>query len=227
MARRVTCVPIVVVFAVAGSALRLGSSAAQAPDAWWSAGDGRVLPATVSYENPYGRLTILNTVGRLDTKGHPFFEPIGANGRACVTCHQPADGMSLSVETIQRRWLATSGRDPLFAAIDGKNCPESAAGRPEIPIPCCSTGAWSASLFRGLPRRPTAAASRRSSARGGPGPRPLQYEPGLRPEQSDAVGVRLPPALRPAANLIRHRGGFGVALHRQERPARRAGPRDR
>lgn len=123
--------PIVLALVVAGSALGLVSPAAQAPDAWWSAGDGRVLPATASYENPYGRLTILNTAGRLDTKGHPFFEPIGANGRACVTCHQPADGMSLSVETIQRRWLATNGRDPLFAAVDGKDCPDLPQGDPK------------------------------------------------------------------------------------------------
>src|SRR5690606_20370680 len=45
------------------------------------------------------------------------------NGRACVTCHQPADGMSLSAETARDRWTATGGEDPLFAAYDGSNCP--------------------------------------------------------------------------------------------------------
>ena len=107
-----------------GSALVVAFSAARSADAWWSPGDGRVLPATVAYENPSGRLSILNTAGRIETKGNAFFEPIGENGRACVTCHQPADAMSISVETIQQRWQATNGKDPLFAAIDGKNCPD-------------------------------------------------------------------------------------------------------
>src|SRR5262245_36261126 len=114
-----------------GSALALAFSAARSADAWWSPGDGRVLPATAAYENPFGRLSILNTTGRIETKGNAFFEPIGANGRACVTCHQPADGMSISVETIQQRWQATNGKDPLFAAIDGKNCPDLPDGDPK------------------------------------------------------------------------------------------------
>src|SRR5687767_1647341 len=114
-----------------GSALAMVLSAAQSTDAWWSPGEGRVLPASIAYENPYGRLSILNTAGRIETKGNAFFEPIGANGRACVTCHQPADAMSLSVQTIQERWKATNGKDPLFAAVDGKNCPDLPEGDPK------------------------------------------------------------------------------------------------
>src|SRR5262245_36190494 len=106
-------------------------SAAQSPSAWWSPGDGRVLPPTVAYPNPYGRVAILNTAGSIQTEGHPFFEPIGSNGRACVTCHQPADGMSISVQSIQERWLVTKGKDPLFAAVDGKNCPNLPDGDPK------------------------------------------------------------------------------------------------
>jgi hypothetical protein len=90
---------------------------------WWSPGDGRRLPEYVTYGDGYGQLGILNTAGPQETKGHPFFEPIGKNGRACVTCHQPADGMSVSVASIRERWAATKGKDPIFAAIDGKNCP--------------------------------------------------------------------------------------------------------
>ena len=62
---------------------------------------------------------ILLNGGPLETRGHPFFEPVGANGRACVTCHQPSDGMSLAARTASQRWEATGGRDPLFAAYDG------------------------------------------------------------------------------------------------------------
>ena len=64
-------------------------------DLWWSPGQGGTLAATQQFENAHGRLGLINTGGAIDTKGHPFFEPIGKNGRACVSCHQPADAMSL------------------------------------------------------------------------------------------------------------------------------------
>ena len=95
----------------------------QASSRWWSPGDGRTLPASLDYANPDGALGILNTAGPIETKGHPFFEPIGTNGRACVTCHQPSDAMSVSAASARERWRETGGKDPLFAAIDGKNCP--------------------------------------------------------------------------------------------------------
>jgi len=90
---------------------------------WFQAGSGLPLPREMIFDNPRGRLGVLNADGPVTTKGHPFFEPIGANGRACVTCHQPSNGMSLSVETIRERWRATNGKDPLFAAIDGSDNP--------------------------------------------------------------------------------------------------------
>ena len=100
------------------------AAAAPGPStSWWSPGQGTPLPAYATYANDQGELGVLNTSGAIETKGHPFFEPIGTNGRACVTCHQPSDGMSISVRTIRERWAATAGKDPLFAAVDGMNCP--------------------------------------------------------------------------------------------------------
>jgi hypothetical protein len=96
---------------------------ANAPRPWWRPGEGTTLPAAPEYANANGRFGLLNATGEIRTSGHPFFEPLGRNGRACVTCHQPADAMSVSLETIRARWDATDGRDPLFAAIDGSNCP--------------------------------------------------------------------------------------------------------
>jgi len=90
---------------------------------WWSPGEDRPMLAYKEYANEYGRVAILNKGGQVDTKGHPFFEPLGKNGRACISCHQPADGMSLSVASIQQQWKATGGKDPIFAAVDGMNCP--------------------------------------------------------------------------------------------------------
>jgi len=110
--------------AVVAASLTSAASAAE----WWAPGDGRPLPLEARYANPSGALGILNTAGPIDTRGHPFFAPLGSNGRACVTCHQPSDGLSLSVATIRGRWNETGGDDPLFAAIDGRNCPNLAAG---------------------------------------------------------------------------------------------------
>jgi hypothetical protein len=57
-------------------------------------------------------------------KDHPFFTALGTNGRACVTCHQPAYGMSFTAEAARALWRSSNGKDPLFAAIDGSNCPD-------------------------------------------------------------------------------------------------------
>lgn len=99
-------------------------------DLWWAPGDDRPLPAYVEYPNASGRLGIVNTEGPVTTDDHPFFEALGPNGRACVSCHQPVDGMSLSLESIAGRWQATGGTDPIFAAIDGMNCPNLPPGDP-------------------------------------------------------------------------------------------------
>lgn len=90
---------------------------------WWSPGSGEIFPVEASYENDSGTLKVLLDSAAVDTANHPFFTAIGTNGRACVTCHQPENAMSLSVDTIQERWAVTNGSDPLFAAIDGSNCP--------------------------------------------------------------------------------------------------------
>ena len=98
---------------------------------WWSPGEGTPLAPLVPYPNSFGQVGVLNTAGVIDTKGHPFFEPIGENGRACVSCHQPANAMSLSMEMIQQRWHETQGQDPIFAPIDGMNCPDQPPGDPQ------------------------------------------------------------------------------------------------
>jgi hypothetical protein len=100
------------------------------PDQWWAPGDDRPLPAYIEYADSWGRLGLINADGPVTTDGHPFFEPLGSNGRGCVSCHQPADGMSLSVTTIRRRWRDTNGTDPIFASFDGMDCPNKPAGDP-------------------------------------------------------------------------------------------------
>ena len=93
------------------------------PSYWVAPGQGGVLPARARYHDNIGAVEVLFAQGSVSLRGNPFFAPLGSNGRACVTCHQPASGMGLSVEMIRRRWQETRGKDPLFAAIDGANCP--------------------------------------------------------------------------------------------------------
>ncbi len=117
--------------AVAGAAVLAAGSwsavTAQQPAVerrdWWSPGEGRQFPQALEYANEHGSLALFNVDGAFNTAGHAFFEPLGPNGRACVSCHQPADGMSLSLQSIRERWEETGGTDPIFAAIDGSNCP--------------------------------------------------------------------------------------------------------
>jgi cytochrome c peroxidase len=90
---------------------------------WWEAGDGFVFPWEDTFEDPDGQIGVLNQAGAIPTKGHAFFEPLGMNGRACVTCHQPFNAMSISTDALKQRWAETQGEDPIFAAIDGSNCP--------------------------------------------------------------------------------------------------------
>ncbi len=95
---------------------------------WIRAGQGGVLDRDVLFSNQDGKLGILNADGPVDMSGHPFFEPLGSNGRACVTCHQPSDSMGLSLASIRQQWELTKGNDPLFATIDGANCPNLPRG---------------------------------------------------------------------------------------------------
>ena len=90
---------------------------------WWEPNRGTPLQASKMFGDSTGELRILNMAGAVDTNGHAFFTPLGSNGRACVSCHQPTSAMSLSLDLIRQRWADTQGKDPVFAAIDGSNCP--------------------------------------------------------------------------------------------------------
>ena len=90
---------------------------------WINPGESGGLAADGSYANDYGQVGVRNATGAVEATGAPFFAPLGTNGRACVSCHQPQDGMSLSLDSIRQQWRVTQGKDPIFAAVDGANCP--------------------------------------------------------------------------------------------------------
>jgi cytochrome c peroxidase len=55
-----------------------------------------------------------------------FFDPsLGTNGQACVTCHQPSQGFSITPSFIRLRFALTQGLDPLFRANDTADRPDA------------------------------------------------------------------------------------------------------
>jgi hypothetical protein len=90
---------------------------------WIEPGAGGILPEFDAFDSSNGTLGVLNAFGEINTKDHPFFTALGTNGRACVNCHQPTYAMSVSTSGLFDRWRSTDGKDPVFAAVDGSNCP--------------------------------------------------------------------------------------------------------
>jgi cytochrome c peroxidase len=91
---------------------------------WWEAGRGIIFPVQEDYDDADGLVSIVSSDGAVNPSGHPFFEALGTNHRACITCHQPSNAMSLAASTLRERWLDTHGSDAVFAAVDGSNCPD-------------------------------------------------------------------------------------------------------
>jgi cytochrome c peroxidase len=81
----------------------------------------------VRFADPTGEIATFNIHGRINTQS-AFFQSLGTNGRSCETCHVASQAMSLSAKGIQLRFAQTRGQDPLFAAIDGANCPTARTG---------------------------------------------------------------------------------------------------
>jgi hypothetical protein len=92
------------------------SGLAHAQEAHW--------PNLKRFKDSQGEFATFNEAGELDLH-NPFFQPLGTNGRACVTCHQPRDAWSLTPSHIQQTFFASSGRDPLFRPVDGAGCPSA------------------------------------------------------------------------------------------------------
>lgn len=114
---------------------------------WIEPSSNAVLPEFDAFDSVDGTVGVLNATGSVNTEGHPFFKPLGTNGRACVSCHQPAWGMSVSAVGLSERWRETDGKDPVFAAFDGSNCPS---------LPQDKESSHSLLLKRGLFRIPLA-----------------------------------------------------------------------
>jgi len=84
-------------------------------------------PALQQAEDPSGVLGVLNLNGPARRDG-PFFQSLGTNGRSCASCHVAEQGMSISAAGVRARFEQSHGRDPLFAPVDGANCPSARQG---------------------------------------------------------------------------------------------------
>jgi cytochrome c peroxidase len=78
-------------------------------------------PAEVTFSNPGGVLATLTTSGAFEGR-NPFFADLGANGRRCSTCHQPAQAWTITPVEVRERFERTAGLDPIFRTNDGSNC---------------------------------------------------------------------------------------------------------
>jgi cytochrome c peroxidase len=96
------------------------------PGARADSGDAGPQDAQLFFD-PTGMIGTLDVNGPVNEQG-AFFQSLGTNGRSCATCHLASQAMSLSAAGIQLRFAQTHGRDPLFAAVDGANCPNGRTG---------------------------------------------------------------------------------------------------
>lgn len=94
-----------------------------------AAASAAIIPRLLLAGDPTGVVETLNVNGPTDTN-NPFFQSLGTNGRSCATCHIGANAFGLSVQHVQDRFGATQGTDPLFADVDGANCPGAAPNDP-------------------------------------------------------------------------------------------------
>ena len=74
------------------------------------------------FANPSGYAATYSTAGFIDT-ANPFFQSLGSNGRSCESCHQQAEGWTVTPEGVRRRFRASAGTDPIFRLNDGANSP--------------------------------------------------------------------------------------------------------
>ncbi len=112
----------------AAALLLLACEPDQAP---FSPSEGLDAAARATFEiflspNASGRLGTVSTAGTID-QGNAFFRSFGTNGRSCGSCHFQANAFGLSAEAARAVFAATGGTDPLFAPVDGANCPSVTA----------------------------------------------------------------------------------------------------
>jgi hypothetical protein len=78
-------------------------------------------PRQLVSEGAAGQVRTFNVNGAFDLD-NPFFKELGTNGRTCSSCHRPAQGWTITPESVQSRFAESLGLDPIFRTNDGSNC---------------------------------------------------------------------------------------------------------
>jgi cytochrome c peroxidase len=82
-----------------------------------------VIPSFEIDPDPSGSIATAQPGGPTHTSQNSFFANLGTNNRTCFTCHQPQTGWTVSAASVQSRFNAGHGTDPIFRLIDGATCP--------------------------------------------------------------------------------------------------------
>jgi RoxA-like, cytochrome c-like len=77
-----------------------------------------------AFPDPSGVVRTMSTLGAIDPHT-AFFQSLGTNGRACITCHGPGEGWTLTPAGVKQRFDASDGLEPLFRTNDGSNSPNA------------------------------------------------------------------------------------------------------
>jgi cytochrome c peroxidase len=85
------------------------------------------LPQTTTTVDVNGQTTTYFPGGPITTSNRAFFQSLGTNGRTCFSCHQPQNNWSTTPATLLTTYVTTLGKDPVFAPIDGSDCPTTGA----------------------------------------------------------------------------------------------------
>lgn len=88
------------------------------------AASGRALPRFLPAADDSGQAGTVVTGGPF-TVDNAFFRSLGTNGRACVTCHTPTEGWSITPAAARARFERSDGREPLFRTNDGAVSPHA------------------------------------------------------------------------------------------------------
>src|SRR6476646_915116 len=78
-------------------------------------------PTLLASEDATGQIESVDVNGPRDIR-NPFFQELGTNGRSCFTCHRPAQGWTITPESVRQRFHESAGLDPIFRTNDGSNC---------------------------------------------------------------------------------------------------------
>jgi cytochrome c peroxidase len=81
-----------------------------------------IIPKYLRSDDPDGTVETYNLAAPTHTDSNPFFQVLGTNDRACATCHEPRSAWGVSAASIQQRFDASAGTDPIFRLVDGATC---------------------------------------------------------------------------------------------------------